>query len=93
MNTNTNTLMISESDNKLKVQNGYIQKEKSEIIKIKEIENKKKQYVIEFLNEFDEVNLLEIHEDKKYFSNPNVNIEKLNNFFQKIPKCRKIHFY
>ena len=93
LNTNTNTLMMSESDNKLNVENKYLKEEKIEIMKLKEIEHKKKLYIMEFLKEFDEVNLLEIHEDKKYFSNPNVNIEKLNNFFQKIPKCRKIHFY
>ena len=97
INTNTNTLKIPENgiDNNLNIENKKIKEEENKLIKLKEINNRniKKQYVIDFLKEFEEFNIVEIHEDKKYFSNPKINVEKMNNFFQKIPKCRKIHFY
>ena len=51
-----------------------------------------KQYVINFLKEFEELEMLELLEDKKYCSVSGINIEKINSFFNKIPKCRKIYF-
>ena len=48
--------------------------------------------MINFLKEFEELEMLELLEDKKYCSVSGINIEKMKSFFNKIPKCRKIYF-
>ena len=66
-----------------------------ENIRMKEINKRmsEKQNVINFLKEFEEFDMVQIIEDKKYYSKQVINIEKINSFFQKIPKSRKTYFY
>jgi len=80
-------------DNKSNIDKIIKEEERVKMIKINEynMRKNKRQYVIDFIKEFEELSLLEIFEEKKYYSKPNINIEKMNYFFQKIPKCRKVH--
>ena len=80
-------------DNKSNIDTIIKEEERMKMIKVNEynMRKNKRQYVIDFIKEFEELSLLEIFEEKKYYSKPNINIEKMNYFFQKIPKCRKVH--
>ena len=82
-------------DNKSNIDKIIKEEERMKMIKVNEynMRKNKRQYVIDFIKEFEELSLLEIFEEKKYYSKPNINIEKMNYFFQKIPKCRKVHLY
>ena len=80
-------------DNKSNIDKIIKEEERVKMIKVNEYNKRKnkRQYVIDFIKEFEELSLLEIFEEKKYYSKSNINIEKMNYFFQKIPKCRKVH--
>ena len=72
-------------------------KEEENIRKLKIKENFKKieekEFVINFLKEFEELNMIDINEEKKYYSKPIINTDKINLFFNKIPKCRRMYLY
>ena len=90
----TSQKVIEEQiDNKSNIDKIIKEEERVKMIKVNEYNKRKnkRQYVIDFIKEFEELSLLEIFEEKKYYSKPNINIEKMNYFFQKIPKCRKVH--
>ena len=90
----TSQKVIEEQiDNKSNIDKIIKEEERMKMIKINEYNMRKnnRQYVIDFIKEFEELSLLEIFEEKKYYSKPNINIEKMNYFFQKIPNCRKVH--
>ena len=90
----TSQKVIEEQiDNKSNIDKIIKEEERVKMIKINEYNMRKnnRQYVIDFIKEFEELSLLELFEEKKYYSKPNINIEKMNYFFQKIPKCRKVH--
>ena len=86
-------VMKEQIDNKSNIDKIIKEEERMKMIKVNEynMRENKRQYVIDFIKEFEELSLLEIFEEKKYYSKPNINIEKMNYFFQKIPKCRKVH--
>ena len=86
-------VLEEQIDNKSNIDKIIKEEERVKMIKVNEYNKRKnkRQYVIDFIKEFEELSLLEIFEEKKYYSKPNINIEKMNYFFQKIPKCRKVH--
>ena len=86
-------IIEEQIDNKSNIDKIIKEEERMKMIKVNEynMRKNKRQYVIDFIKEFEELSLLEIFEEKKYYSKPNINIEKMNYFFQKIPKCRKVH--
>ena len=49
-----------------------------------------REYVINFLNEFDELNMIETFEEKKYNSKIDLNIGNISSFFNKISNYKKM---
>ena len=94
-NANAQKIVEEQVDNKSIRDKMIIEEERMKMIKINELNMRKnkRQYIIDFMKEFEELSIIEIFEEKKYYSKPNVNIEKMNSFFRKIPKCRKVHLY
>ena len=94
-NISATKILEKEVENKSIIEQRLINEKKEEIIKMNEIKRRidKRNYVIDFLKEFEEINILEKLEEKKYYSKLNINIEKMNSFFKKIPNCRKAHIY
>ena len=81
---------VKEPDKKSYIKRTSFKEEKTQIKKKNDNirKNSNKQYIMEFINEFGEVNILEM-EEKKYYSKSVINHEKINLFFQKISKYRK----
>jgi len=80
---------------KASIEKKIIEEENIRKIKIKENLKKieEKEYVVNFLKEFEELSVIDINEDKKYCSKTIINLDKINLFFQKIPKCRRMYIY
>jgi len=80
---------------KASIEKKIIEEENIRKIKIKENLKKieEKEYVVNFLKEFEELSMIDINEDKKYCSKNIINLDKINLFFQKIPKCRRMYIY
>ena len=78
-------------NNKSIIDNRTFIEEKMKMIKKNETNRRidKKEYINDFLKEFEEMNILEVFEEKKYYSKPNINIAKINSLFQKIRKWKK----
>lgn len=96
MNNKTSQIQTKEIEStKPSVGKSTAYSKEYENIRMKEINKRmsEKQNVINFLKEFEEFDMVQIIEDKKYYSKQVINIEKINSFFQKIPKSRKTYFY
>ena len=78
-------------NNKSIIDNRTFIEEKMKMIKKNETNRRidKKEYINDFLKEFEEMNILEVFEEKKYYSKININIAKINSLFQKIRKWKK----
>ena len=74
------------------LENKIAEEKKIEEIKMNEYHKREdsREYVINFLNDFEEFNIEDTFEEKKYYSKPGVNINNINSFFQKISNYRKM---
>ena len=74
------------------LENKIAEEKKIEEIKMNEYHKREasREYVINFLNDFEEFNIEDTFEEKRYYSRPGVNINSINSFFQKISNYRKM---
>ena len=88
---------IQENPVKEIVRNSFIEKKAIEEKRINMIINKdndrrknSREYVINFLYEFNELNMIETFEEKKYNSKLDLNVNNISSFFSKISNYKKI---
>jgi len=86
-----------ESPVKELVQNSILEQKAAEerridMIKKNDNDNRinSREYVINFLNEFNELNMIETFEEKKYKSKVDLNINNITSFFSKISNYKKM---
>ena len=74
------------------INNNAVEEKRTNIIMNNNNHNRttSREYVINFLNEFDELNMIETFEEKKYNSKIDLNIGNISSFFNKISNYKKM---